>query len=420
MKVLYIATAYDRHPGDGITPWLVETIHRLRERDVEIEVLAPSYRGLQSGRVEGVMVHRFRYAPAPLETLTHDQHAPDRIRERPLYGALLPGYLASSALAARRLAATGRFDAAHAHWPLPHAVPGWAARRRGLPLTLTFHGVEVTFARNAGIPGLVPFLRRAIRTADAVTANSSYTAGLIRELHDRPIEIIPFGSTVGGDETPSDPAQPASPPAQPPSSENAAAPDADPAESTDQASILFVGRLVERKGVQHLVEAMTRLEDRSAHLHVVGEGPMKPELERIARERYIKDRITFHGFVPAGELRRRFAACDVFVLPAVYDAKGDVEGLGVVLIEALSYGRPVVASRAGGIVDVIRDRETGLLVPPGDVAALADAIRSLLDDPELARSLGEAGRRHVRENFSWDAITDRLVALYHRLVSEAS
>lgn len=83
MKVLYIATAYDRHAGDLITPWLGETIRRLHAAGVHVEVLAPAYRGLRSGEMDGVMVHRFRYAPRYLEDLTHDETAPDRIRHRP-------------------------------------------------------------------------------------------------------------------------------------------------------------------------------------------------------------------------------------------------------------------------------------------------------------------------------------------------
>ena len=131
--------------------------------------------------------------------------------------------------------------------------------------------------------------------------------------------------------------------------------------------LLFVGRLVERKGVQVLLEALARLRDRpGVRVRVVGDGPMRGALERQAATLGVADRVRFDGSVSTEELVRRFRECDVFVLPAVVDAKGDTEGLGVVLIEALSYGKPVIASAAGGIVDIVRDGETGLLVPPGD------------------------------------------------------
>jgi glycosyltransferase involved in cell wall biosynthesis len=416
VKVLYIVTAYDRHPGDGITPWLVETIRRLGDRGIDVEVLAPSYRGQPGGTVEGVRVHRFRYAPARWEDLTHDQTAPDRIRDRPLYLGLVPGYLASASRAARRLVRRGDFDLVHVHWPLPHVVPGWAARAAaGIPLVITFHGVELTFARTAPVPFLVPFLRRAIRTADAVTANSTYTAGLIRRLHDRPVEIVPFGSTVG--------AVPAEARRDPPSRGGAdgsagtpRASDGPVPEDDGSLRLLFVGRLVERKGVHYLLDALAALSDRPGiRLDVVGQGAMGPALESRAAELGLEDRVRFHGFVDDDELARRYAEADAFVLPAVFDAKGDVEGLGVVLIEAATFGLPLVASAAGGITDIVVDGETGLLVPPGDADALARALSALADDPARARALGRGAAEHVARTFSWDGIIDRLERVYREL-----
>lgn len=397
MKALYIVTAYDRFSGDGITPWLVETIHRLGRRGVEVEVLAPSYKGLESGRVDGVRVHRFRYAPTPIEDLTHDQTAPDRVRDRPAYLALLPGYLLSASRKARALARSGDFDLVHVHWPLPHASPGQAARRAGgIPLVITFHGVEMTFARSSRVPFLVPFLRRSIRAADAVTANSSYTAGLIRELHDRPVDIVPFGATVEAP-TSTPPPRPEEPPAR----------------------LLFVGRLVERKGIHHLIDAISLLpNDISVFTSIVGEGPMRGELEARAREAGVAESMEFTGFVEGDRLAREYAEADIFVLPAAPDAKGDVEGLGVVLIEALAHGKPAVASAAGGIVDIVRHEETGLLVPPADPRALAEALTRLIRHPELARSLGRRGREYVAERFSWPAIIEDLVTVYERVISE--
>lgn len=393
VKVLYIVTAYDRHPGDGITPWLVETIRRLGERGVDVEVLAPSYRGLRSGVVDGVTVHRFRYAPAAFEDLTHDQTAPDRVRQRPFYMGLLPGFIGAASLAAARVARRGDFDVIHAHWPLPLAVPGWAARRAsGAPLICSFYGVELTFARSARVPFLVPFLRRAIRTADAVTAISTYTAGLVRALHDRPIDLIPFGATT--------PAPESIPPLPP----------------TPPLRLLFVGRLVERKGLHYLLEALARLRGGAqVRLDVVGKGPERPRLEEQVRRLGLEDTVRFHGFVSDDELVERYIDSHAFVLPAVYDEKGDVEGLGVVLIEALSYGRAGIGSEAGGITDIIRHDETGLLVPPADPDALAAAILELAEAPERIEELGRTGRRYVQQRFGWESVIGSLVELYERL-----
>jgi glycosyltransferase involved in cell wall biosynthesis len=395
VKVLYLVSAYPRDPSDVITPWMVETIRRLRPLGVEVEVLAPSYRGSRSQEVEGVRVHRFRYAPAPWETLTHDQTAPDRIRSRPVFLGLVPGYVAAGSLAAARLARSGRFSVLHAFWPLPHGLIALAAKRAsGVPMVSTFFGVELTWMER-DLPFLAPVLRRIVRGSDAVTAISTYTAErLSRQVPGADPVIIPFGATV----------------------EPGAASPASPRVSGGPFELLFAGRLVERKGVHLLLEALALLGDGPpVRLQVVGDGPERARLEARAGELGLADGVVFHGFVPREALERRMAACDAFVLPAVVDAKGDTEGLGVVLLEAMSYGRPTIASAAGGIVDIVRDGQNGLLVPPGDVEALAGAIRRLAADRAAARAMGEAGREDVRAGFSWEVIVGRLAEVYGRV-----
>ncbi|MBW3628958.1 MAG: glycosyltransferase family 4 protein, partial [Gemmatimonadetes bacterium] len=308
--------------------------------------------------------------------------------------ALLPGYLVMGSLAAARLARSGEFSLVHAFWPLPHGVFGLAAKgAAGTPLVSTFFGVELTWAASQLRP-LRPLLRRIIRGSDAVTAISNYTARLVRELSpDVETVIIPFGAAVD-------------------------APESLPPHAIDpeRFRLLFVGRLVERKGVHVLLDALRSLPNGSrVELDVVGDGPEREPLQQRARRLGVAGRVTFHGFASDELLRARLERCDALVLPAVVDAKGDVEGLGVVLLEAMGFGKPVIASAAGGITDIVRDDENGLLVPPGDAHALSRAIEALERDPARARRLGTAAREDVRTRFSWDVILDRLVALYEKL-----
>jgi hypothetical protein len=146
VKVLFIVTAYPRHEGDVITPWMGETIDRLVASGTEVEVLAPSYRGSVTSRIGGVLVHRFRYAPAPIETLTHVVPALDRIAGNPLYTATLPGYIAAGRSAAVKIARNGKFDVVHAFWPIPHGIFGKAARNgSGAALVSTFFSSELNW-----------------------------------------------------------------------------------------------------------------------------------------------------------------------------------------------------------------------------------------------------------------------------------
>ena len=123
------------------------------------------------------------------------------------------------------------------------------------------------------------------------------------------------------------------------------------------------------------------------------------------------------GRVGDAELRRLYATCDVFVLPAVVDRKGDTEGLGVVLLEALRFGRPVVASDLGGIPDIVKPGRSGWLVPAGDSAALAGTLSQLAAHPEEARRIGETGREFAGERFSWSHLIHELGTCYEEAQS---
>src|SRR5436189_6187527 len=283
---------------------------------------------------------------------------------------------------------------------------GWAARRaRPARLVTTFYGVELRWVKCA-LPFLKGFLAWAARRSDRVSAISNYTAGELRELADLPIEVIPYTTSLP-DVTPA-PA-PALPPAPTPAS----------AALDGTGPVLFVGRLVERKGVAHLIEAMARLGrgDEGPRLEIVGDGPERPRLEALVRRLGVENRVAFRGKIASDELQASYARAAVCVLPSVLDARGDTEGLGVVLLEAMNHATPVIASRVGGIPDIVEDGVSGLLVPPGDADALAAAVRRLRDDPDLARRLGEGGRRRPREQCNWTAIVRRWLDLYAGLVT---
>jgi len=178
---------------------------------------------------------------------------------------------------------------------------------------------------------------------------------------------------------------------------------------------------VERKGVPFLVEATSMLvRGLPVHLNIVGTGPEEPALRAQVEKLGIAEHVTFHGFLSPEAFETQYRNCDVFVLPAVIDSKGDTEGLGVVLIDAMSHRKPVVASGVGGIVDLVLDGKTGLSVPPADSKALADALRRILTDPQLARCLGDGGYEHIQKNYSWPAIIKRLETIYQRVLEARS
>ncbi len=409
MKILYIVTAYPRNENDVITPWLVETISLLREQGEEITVFTSSYRGLGNQIIAGTPVIRFRYFPRRWEDLTHDETAVDRVKKGLLNKLKAVCYLLCGSFAVWRHCRTQHYDIIHVHWPLPHYLFGWfAARACRAPVVISFHGAEVMVVRH-GLKFLRPFLRWAIRSAAAITANSSHTVKAIQEICNRPVNIVPYGTTVGESPGSSAGTEPAAETTRQTTAES---------EKKRPARLLFVGRLVERKGVPYLLEAVALLaQEMPVHLDIVGTGPAEPLLRRLAAERNLESLVCFRGFVSSAELTELYRHCDAFILPAIVDSKGDTEGLGVVIIDAMSHRRPVVASGLGGIVDLVIHEKTGLLVPPADAAALAQALRRILTDPELARRLGNAGYEHVRQHYSWPAIISRLREVYRKVAA---
>ena len=393
LRIVHIVTAFQRHEGDVITPWLSALVSAQRARGMEASVLAPSYRGLGSQRIGGVPVERFRYAPRSLETLTHDETVPDRLSRSPAYAALLPSYMAGGLWAASR---SGRRhpDVVHVHWPVPHALFGAVARFTSggrAALTCTFYSVEISWVERRA-RWLLPLLTWSARTADAVTAISSPTADRLRALAGRDAHVIPFAAGLartGGEGRPA-------------------------LTGPGPLRLLFVGRLVQRKGVEYLVEALALVrESRSAELTIVGEGEWEGTIQKAVKRAGVERHVRFSGQVSEPDLRRCYEASDIFVLPAVIDAKGDTEGLGVVLLEALSFERPVIGSDVGGIPDIVRPGQTGWLTPRGDPKALAETILEVAADPERARRIARRGRAIVEQRFSLERVTEELETVYH-------
>ena len=182
----------------------------------------------------------------------------------------------------------------------------------------------------------------------------------------------------------------------------------------DRPTVVCVSRLVPRKGQDVLLRTMPELRRRvpDAALLIVGGGPYRGTLERMARELDVTEDVVFTGSVPWPELPAHYAAGDVFAMPARTRGKGlDVEGLGIVYLEASATGLPVIAGRSGGAPETVVDEVTGHVVDGRDVLQLAETLASVLGDPTRARKMGEAGREWVRENWRWDHMEQRLEGL---------
>jgi glycogen(starch) synthase len=283
-----------------------------------------------------------------------------------------------------------------AHVAYPTALLGWAAARIvGARLVVYSHGSDVTGDGADGIPRLVGrsafhhrLARRVFRAADLLVANSSFIeAQLISRFHVDPQRVVVVSPGINYWLF-----------------SKAGSPGS-------RSGILFVGRLARGKGVHELVQAVGRL-DRDTDLRFVGDGPERAALEDRARSAGI--RAEFHGAQPPAEVARLMGQAAVVAMPSVYP-----EALGLVALEAMAAGALVVASSAGGIGESVIGGETGWSVPPGDVDALASALREAMgmaqspdaaDRSPLLRRADRMARSH-----DVDEIAGRILRLYEAL-----
>jgi len=383
MKILLISSVYPRFKTDQEVPWLRTSVSFLKNAGCEIAVVAPSHKGLKSHEIDGVKVHRFRYAPAKLEFLTHDEGAPSKMAKNPLLQLLAIPYIIIGSFFTLKICLKFKPQIIHVHWPFPHGFMAFFAKIfYKAPVILTFYGAELLLMRKK--KWIKPFLKFFIKHANSIFAISGFTAKKVEEIYPRKIEILPYGTTFF----------------------NSSATEGGP--KGEVYRILFVGRHIERKGLEYLIKAAAMLDSDKFQIRIAGVGDLTEKLKEQAPEQ-----VLFLGKLPKEELAKEYLNANCFVLPAIVDSKGDTEGLGVVLIEATEYGLPVIASDVGGIPDIVIDRKTGLLVPEKNPEALAAAIKELSENEALQKSLVLGAKEHIKRNFSWDAIIERQVELYN-------
>ncbi|MCB1057834.1 MAG: glycosyltransferase [Acidobacteria bacterium] len=371
-----------------------------------VTVLAPHTEGLAAGWDDGgVTVRTFRYAPERFEVMGYSRSL-DRDESARLGAlAVAPAYAFAARRAVRQALRAEPFDLVHAHWVVPNGVVLGRFRAPGgrrVPLAVGLHGSDVFMAEKRALAWPV---RRTLSATAVLT-------GCSPELVDRvcalgfPSErsrVIPYGVDV----------EHFSP---------------DPSRRglwRDQLGIplaapvaVSVGRMATKKGYQVLIPELGALFEASPDLHLVlaGGGDRLEEFRRAAAP--WADRVHFPGAVYRDTLPDLYRSADVFVLPAVHDRAGNVDGLPNVILEAMASGLPVVASAISGIPLAVEEGVTGRLVPEGDGPAVRHALVELAEDRELARRLGAAGRARARRDLTWDVVAKRYRSAYDLALGE--
>jgi len=392
-----VATTHPLVPGDGEPAYVQEVNRGLARRGHRITVLLPHAAGAPRRETDGDLeIRRFRYfLPEGLQRLCYNGGILPNLRRSWTARANLPIFLAAQAAAVAREVRRLDPDLLHCHWLISSGLMGaLAGGGRNRPLVVSAHGSDV-YLRNLAFQTAN---RLVLERADLCTVNSRGTRARVLAIHPGArTEVVPMGlhpERYGP---------------------HLASEEKRRRMGGGTPQLLFVGRFSRHKGLDHLLEAMVRIlrELPEARLALIGFGPEEAALLDHAARAGVAHALTVVGRIPHTEIPAWLASADLLVLPSV-----QVEGLGVVLLEALASGTPVVGSDLGGIPDIVADGETGLLSRPGDPEHLATVCLRLLTDRELAGATAARGRRMVEASFSWKVIAERLDGLFGALLEE--
>jgi glycosyltransferase involved in cell wall biosynthesis len=350
----------------------------------------------------GIQVSRFPYFyPLRFQRLCYGAGILKNMKESPLAFAQLPFFVLFEMAYAFWIARRKKVDLVHSHWSIPQGLTGLFLRKLfGVPFVISLHGSDV---HGLDFPLLRALNKKVILDSDACTANSRATAARAQGISGRSdMRIIPMGvdidffaKSIGRGSTRNH-------------------------KGRKDKIILYAGRLIDVKGIEYLVKAFPEVLEKQANakLLVVGSGPCKGDLVSLSERLHLHDKVVFQDTVSQEELVRYYAMADVFVLPSVTTKEGETEGLGVVLLEAMACGVPVIGSAVGGITDIIKDQETGLLVRQKDPGDLAEKINRVLTDEELSRRLGKRGYDFAKERFSWSFIAGECLQIFRSVLEK--
>ncbi len=266
----------------------------------------------------------------------------------------------------------------------------------GIPFSISTHGQD--FMVDLGNDDL---LREICRDAEFIANETEFSKGLVRERC--PDSAAKMLRVFNGMDLANFPAATVEP-------------------SNAVPRIVSTGRLIEFKGFHHLIAACADLKKRglSFDCEIIGEGPWRHDLQSQIESSGVSDRVRLLGSLPQEEVFAKLRGCDIFTLACILDKKGASDVFPTVILEAMASGKPVVSTRLAGVPEQIDDARTGLLVPPGDERALADALAKLLQSPDLRRQYGHAARARIETDFAVDRTVLPLKSLFEKYVKPSS
>jgi len=391
-RILVTATTFPRWKNDTEPSFVYYLSDLLSKSGHKVTVLVPHY--LNAKRYElinNIKVYRFPYFyPFKLQRLCYDGGILENIRKSILAKIQVPFLFLMEFIYMKKIIKKEKINLIHAHWILPQGVLAALFKKiLNIPYIVTVHAGDIFPIRSIFFRYLSKI---TLKNCDYCSANSSYTKKAILDITQvEKINVIPMGVDF----------------------------DLFRRHKKNNSIrkkfningkfILFVGRLAEKKGLKYLIIAMQNVLKKfpDAKLIIIGDGSEKDNLTKLISERGISKNVIFAGKINNKELPDYYSAADVFVGPSIVTKKGDTEGLGIVFLESLASGTCVIGSNVGGIPDIIKDNETGLLVKEKNPKELAETIINVLSNEKLKNKLTKQGYIYIKDKFSWKNVAKK-------------
>ncbi len=407
MRICTLTHTYPRFPDDINAPFVEKLMENIARKGNEVSVLTaydPEWNRKAEDHTVDLRTYRYIW-PDSLHILGYSRTIEGNIRFRKRVMFLSPFLFMHAYNAFFRLVNEKNPDILHAHWLLPNGfIAGHVSRLTGIPLIIQTHGSDVfTAEKNALFRSMARYAAKHAHYIVSPSPDLTKRLGGIG-IDTGKIGLVPntveadFSSEVTPDDT-------------------------DRLKKTlgispDRTVVLAMGRMVYVKGFDFLLEAFRKVacERKNVTLVLAGGGVIFDELKELSSRLGIGDRVIMPGAVMRREVPVYFKMADIYVVPSIRHESGAVDGLPVVVPEAMASGLPVIASDLSGIPVLIRDGHNGMLVKERDVEGIADALKKLIDNQALRNQFGERSRRIIEKSVNYDTISDHFSNIYKEIV----
>jgi len=395
LRILVLTTTFPRYKNDYTPSFVLELSKEIKNKGHKIIVLAPHHKGAKLFEImEGIEVFRFPYfLPTGLQRLCYEGGIMRNIKKSLLAKVQVPFFFVSYFYFVYKIIKKYKIDVIHSHWIIPSGFIGAFFKKIfKIKHITTAHAIDIYTLEK------LPFRRTLIQF---IYKNCEFLVCVSSVLKEKIIKILKEKNSTPKDKII----------IKPMGTDIKFIDKKD--KKDDKFYLLFLGRFVEKKGIEYLIEAMKEIkkENRNIKLLIGGSGPLEKKIKDKVEELNLTDCIEFLGWVPREKIHEVFKIADLLVVPSIVTETGDTEGMPTVIIEAMGAGVPVIATDVGGVKDVIRNYENGIIINQKNPLEIKEKSLEVYKNERLRKKIIHNAKL-TAQNFTWDKIADFYIKLF--------